>query len=242
MPFDPRSPAAPRPSGQELLDRVMDLIIPPQLRNAPRLNARPAAAVLPSTRAPQRNNASTPWPPGPGPDPEANIGYGSMSHDQLERGPFGSPVSATGGPNNSVLVTRSGGTQTSRTGGTRAWRNNNPGNLGAGSFARNNGAIGSAGRFAVFPDVSTGANAITSLLRAPSFRQETIGGAIAKYAPPNENDTARYIRIVEQHLGVSSATPMTALSDAQLVQMTNAIMRVEGWKTGQEVEQKIGQR
>jgi hypothetical protein len=48
---------------------------------------------------------------------------------------------------------------------TRSWRNNNPGNLVMGDFARRNGAIGQAGfipdgkkkfKFAVFPDYGTG--------------------------------------------------------------------------------------
>ena len=48
-------------------------------------------------------------------------------------------------------------------GGSRAWRNNNPGNLEDGKFARDNGAIGSDGRFAIFPDATTGFNAMTGL-------------------------------------------------------------------------------
>ncbi len=52
---------------------------------------------------------------------------------------------------------------------TRSWRNNNPGNLSMGAFAKKNGAIGGAGRipnnenkdlkFAVFPDYETGRKA-----------------------------------------------------------------------------------
>ena len=44
-------------------------------------------------------------------------------------------------------------------GGDRNWRNNNPGNLEDGDFARRHGSIGSDGRFAIFPDYKTGKEA-----------------------------------------------------------------------------------
>lgn len=58
---------------------------------------------------------------------------------------------------------------------TRSWRNNNPGNLRIGPFAREHGAIGSAGlppkpkpgdpKFAVFPDYQTGRKAQATRLK-----------------------------------------------------------------------------
>ena len=42
-------------------------------------------------------------------------------------------------------------------GGTRSWRNNNPGNLRYTNWTKNHGAIGKDGDgFAIFPDVETG--------------------------------------------------------------------------------------
>src|ERR1700722_2973672 len=53
-----------------------------------------------------------------------------------------------------------------------SWRNNNPGNLLIGDFARRNGAIGWAGcikdtnyKFAVFPDYATGRQAQAKRLK-----------------------------------------------------------------------------
>ena len=81
-------------------------------------------------------------------------------------------------------------------GGSRAWRNNNPGNLEDGKFARNNGAIGTDGRFAIFPDTATGFNAMASLLATNSYQKLTIEGAINRYAPPNENNVENYLKSI----------------------------------------------
>src|SRR5438045_1094534 len=54
-------------------------------------------------------------------------------------------------------------------GGSRAWRNNNPSNIEAGSFANAHGAIGSDGRMAVFPDAETGAQALRDLLSNDTY-------------------------------------------------------------------------
>ena len=67
-----------------------------------------------------------------------------------------------------VVYTTADGRRVRRTGGTRAWRNLNPGNIRYSEFSRNAGAIGQAGGFAVFPDEETGTRAISSLLRAQS--------------------------------------------------------------------------
>jgi hypothetical protein len=79
---------------------------------------------------------------------------------------------------------------------SRCRRNFNPGNIEAGRFAVAHGAIGSDGRFAIFPDDETGFKAQAALLDGPIYRGLTIAQAIAKYAPSNENDTARYTKLI----------------------------------------------
>lgn len=74
----------------------------------------------------------------------------------------------------------------------RCQRNDNPGDICYGKFAISHGATGTDGRFAIFPDVQTGFAAMSSLLEA-SYLGMTIEAAINKYAPPNENNTPRYI-------------------------------------------------
>jgi hypothetical protein len=44
--------------------------------------------------------------------------------------------------------------------GPRNRRNNNPGNIEYGPFAKEHGAIGTDGRFAIFPDEETGFRAM----------------------------------------------------------------------------------
>jgi hypothetical protein len=67
--------------------------------------------------------------------------------------------------------------------GTRSWRDNNPGNIEAGSFADAHGAIGSDGRFAIFPDAGTGMQALVSLLSSDGYQGLTIEQAMERYAP-----------------------------------------------------------
>lgn len=138
---------------------------------------------------------------------------------------------------NDVVYTAPDGTQFRRTGGTRAWRNNNPGNIRYSEFSRRAGAIGEAGGFAVFPDEETGMRAISQLLRSDSYNRLTIAGAISKYAPPVENNTAAYHKQIQDLTGLSINRRMSDLSDAELERVATAIRQIEGWKVGRTVQQ-----
>ena len=148
-------------------------------------------------------------------------------------GAFGRAASATAAGND-VIYTNQDGLRYNRSGGTRAWRNNNPGNIINSEFARKHGAIGTAGGFAVFPDENTGAAAITALLQTDKYNRLTVGGVINKYAPPSQNNTAGYQKKVEQRTGIPLSTPMTQLNNEQLQRIVNVIRQVEGWKVGSE--------
>ena len=89
-----------------------------------------------------------------------------------------------------VIFVAVDGQEYKHVGGTRAWRNNNPGNIRMSDFSKRMGAIGSAGGFAVFPDEQTGATAVKQLLKTKNYANKTIAGAISRYAPPSENNTA----------------------------------------------------
>lgn len=121
-----------------------------------------------------------------------------------------------------------------REGGTLAWRNNNPGNIRMTEWARANGAIGvGPGGFAIFPTPEVGRQAISNLLRdGKNYRNNTIEGAISRYAPPSENDTASYIKFVTNKLGLPANTKMNTLTDNQRAVIVEAIMKKEGWKEG----------
>lgn len=113
-------------------------------------------------------------------------------------------------------------------GGSRAWRNNNPGNLEYGKFARDNGAIGTDGRFAIFPDAATGFNAMAGLLATKSYQNLTIEGAINRYAPSNENNVENYLKSVERQTGFPRSTPMQNLSKDNLLKLAKAMTKHEG--------------
>lgn len=113
-------------------------------------------------------------------------------------------------------------------GGSRAWRNNNPGNLEDGKFARDNGAIGSDGRFAIFPDTATGFNAMVNLLSTNAYQKLTVEGTINRYAPPSENKVENYLQSIERQTGFPRSTPMNNLSKDNLLQLAKAIAKHEG--------------
>lgn len=133
-----------------------------------------------------------------------------------------------------VVYTRSDGNKLLRSGGTRAWRNNNPGCLRYSDFTIQQGAIGEAGGFAVFPDEETGMRAIGALLKSDKYNKLTISQAISKYAPPHENDTDHYNASLKRMTGLPVNTKLSALNDEQIMKVVKAIRIVEGWRTGTE--------
>ena len=109
-------------------------------------------------------------------------------------------------------------------------RNNNPGNIEFGKLAQKYGAVGTDGRFAVFPDYQTGRKAQEALLfESGVYSGKTIGSAIAKYAPAGDNnDPAAYANSVAAALGVPVDTPLSALNPEQRSAMLTAMEKVEG--------------
>ncbi len=139
--------------------------------------------------------------------------------------------------NYDVIYIYNNGTARIRRGGTRAWRNQNPGNIRLSDVARAAGAIGQAGGFAVFPNDSVGMAAIKTLLLSPGYRNRTIAGAVIKWAPPFENDTVSYKSQIKRLTGLSTAIKITELTPEQLNCVADAIRTIEGWRTGHEVVQ-----
>jgi hypothetical protein len=139
------------------------------------------------------------------------------------------------GPGVTVVRTTDGEEQ--RREGVRNWRNNNPGNIEFGAFARGQGAIGTDGRFAVFPTLESGKKAKETLLFGPKSKyiDLSIADAIARYAPPSENNTAGYVSNVSQAAGVASSTKMSELNPSQRESFIAAIDKMEGFKVGKIV-------
>lgn len=142
----------------------------------------------------------------------------------------------TGGSGwNSVVDTQG---RTVKRVGARNWRNNNPGNIEYGEFAKANGAIGTDGRFAIFPTYDAGRKAKEKLLfEGKGYKGMTIEQAITRYAPPSENNTAAYISSVSKAVGVPANTPLSSLTPAQRSSMLTAMEKVEGFKVGKIILQ-----
>lgn len=121
-----------------------------------------------------------------------------------------------------------------RQNGSRAWRNNNPGNLEYGDIAKQFGAIGSDGRFAIFPTYEAGRKAKEYLLfsQKTKYRGMSLAQAIYKYAPPSENPTEQYISSIEKQSGIDRSTKLDSLSPAQQQKVLNAMEKIEGFKAG----------
>ncbi|HEX6746133.1 MAG TPA: RHS repeat-associated core domain-containing protein [Longimicrobium sp.] len=137
----------------------------------------------------------------------------------------------------SVVITYPDGTIAIRTGGTRAWRNNNPGNLRSGSFARSQGAIGEThnggnGDFAVFPDFETGERAQMTRITTGVYAGLSLDAMIAKYAPPSENNTPAYQAHVRNATGLSGDVTVDQLPPDQLRSVVKAMQSHEHFRAG----------
>jgi len=131
-----------------------------------------------------------------------------------------------------VLYVMNTGDTIRRRGGTRAWRNMNPGCLRYAEFARENGAIGKCGGFAVFPDEQTGRAALVTLLRSDTYNKLSIARAISKYAPPHENNVAQYRRKLKKMTGLPLDTKLSQLDSVEIEKVVGAICQIEGWREG----------
>ena len=141
-------------------------------------------------------------------------------------------TSATGIDNSGKTeVTYSDGSSAILT-GPRPVRNNNPGNIEYGPFAKANGAVGDDGRYAVFPDVETGTKAQINLLKTSTYQNLTLKDAITRYAPPKEGNNASYPYKLSNMTGISLDTKLSDLSPSQFSNMVDKMQAIEGFKSG----------
>ncbi|MBI5427806.1 MAG: hypothetical protein HZA02_05945 [Nitrospinae bacterium] len=139
------------------------------------------------------------------------------------------PIKAYGGNGLSTIYEFSDKTGEMKNGGTKAWRNTNPGNLISGEFVQNHGGIGNNRGFGVFPDFATGRGAMYDLLQLPKYHDVTLAEAIYIYAPPKYNDTEAYIRRVVELTGFHRTDRMADLDNWRLV---DAMIQHEKYKDG----------
>lgn len=145
-------------------------------------------------------------------------------------------IKAESGPGKTVIYTDPKGKQWKFEGGTRSWRNQNPGNLVPGNVSQRNGAIGKAGGFAVFPDYETGHVALLDSLKN-SHGNKDIPALMNVYAPPKDNNTKKYIKFIRKKTGINGNKKIRDFTSLEFENLWKAIEKMEGW--GKDKEGKI---
>ncbi len=113
------------------------------------------------------------------------------------------PINAYRGEDNTRIYEYANGRKEKRVGGTRSWRNNNPGNI---RYVKRNDWIGQIGKdpdFCMFNNTEKGRRAIKIILKKYANRNLTLGQGIAVYAPAEDNNNVKsYIEDVVRDTGI----------------------------------------
>lgn len=169
--------------------------------------------------------------------PRREIDHHHHRPHTLETGHHHRPFDLTAAAHHHRPFDREAGTArtTPGKGGSRSWRNNNPGNIEYGPFAKAHGAIGTDGRFAIFPSETAGINAQRALLfESPAYKNLTLPQAIARWAPGSENDVPAYVAAMG---GDASGRKMRDYSPAEQDKLLASMRTHEGWREGRGREE-----
>lgn len=152
--------------------------------------------------------------------------------EELYRAPIKPEIVKTS-PGETATLVDPGGAASS--GIPRGIRNNNPGNIEDGAFAKSlPGYKGSDGRFAIFESPEAGRGAQVALLGSYGQRGfDTVGEIINRWAPPSDNNpTSAYVDYVARRLNVRPDQQLN-LSDPQVAgAIADAITAFENGQTG----------
>lgn len=126
-----------------------------------------------------------------------------------------------------------------RTGGTIAWRFNNPGNLRPGPKYKLHIGEGHtlSGTFLIFPTPEAGREEKKGLLLR-KYKDNSIGTMLYIYAPPSENDTEGYINDVCKKTGFSRDQIIGQFSEADLKKLMTAMEEREGYHHKKETREE----
>jgi hypothetical protein len=128
------------------------------------------------------------------------------------------------------------GNLTSRSGGTRTWRCNNPGALlkSTYSLSKKRRAIGSAGDggyvYAVYPDYETGHEALVLMLRGNIYGPLTLTQASEKYVKEDPG----HARKIAQMSKLDPNRTIRSLNDEEFERYWKAFEKNEQWTVGKE--------
>lgn len=128
----------------------------------------------------------------------------------------------------------------------RGYRNNNPCNIiySAGNNWKGKVANNTDGHFEQFSDMAYGYRAALTLLRGDGYIRggnDTIRKIITKFAPDNENDTAKYISDVSAMTGMDPDTPIARNDRDSLMRIVYAMSVVENGTTYRYKDPATGQ-
>lgn len=133
---------------------------------------------------------------------------------------------------------------------TRSWRNNNPGNLAMGNFAKEKGAIGCAGKipnkknldlkYAIYPDYETGRKAQAARLKEGTmYIDSTLNEFVRKYTgvpdeAPDTDEVRDYRKAIKFFTKFDMNRTIRSLNDEEYIQLLDAMKKHEGWREGRE--------
>lgn len=144
-------------------------------------------------------------------------------------------IRAVGGMKNSVIYTDTDERHFRFSEGTWAWRNHNPGNVWAGSISKKNNQIGKTHGFAIFPDDESGHESLLDTL-ITTYGDSSIHEMIYSYAPPKDNPTKKYERLLREKTGIHDDTPIKKFTKIQFENLWKTIQQMEGYKAGKTTE------
>ena len=138
-----------------------------------------------------------------------------------------------------VIVIMASGHKIKYYNGTLSWRNNNPGNLKYGPFAKARGALGSgSGGHAIFPTYWVGRAAMKDLLfgKDSNYINLTLEKAIARYAPSSDrkarNRPKTYARFLSRETGVPMNKVLADCTEEEKEKLLKKMIVYEGFKVG----------
>lgn len=144
-------------------------------------------------------------------------------------------IIAVGGMKNSVIYTDIDGRHFRFSEGTWAWRNHNPGNVWSGPISKRHNQIGETHSFAIFPDDESGHESLLDTL-ITTYGDSSIHEMIYSYAPPKDNPTKKYEKLLRNKTGIYDNTPIKKFTKIQFEKFWKAIQQMEGYKPGKIVE------
>ena len=150
---------------------------------------------------------------------------------------MGRYIHAEDGRGISVVYTDEFGDKYVFSGGTRTWRNHNPGNVRPGEISKKHRAIGFSttgghGKFAVFPDIESGRRAMVAALKR-RYLEKNIYWLVRKYAPEEDgNDVVKYTAFLKKYTNIPDEKLLKDFSVDEFEKLCAGIERFEGYKEG----------